>query len=397
MASWWATLGLVASNMQGTDVPPPADDLAFDAAPVLDWRVPLPGPKMSASIHTEAGGPLIHGNHIYVGTASDDVLLVLHREDGRLVTRLEASAGVQSTPVIVADHLYYTDTAGTTWCRSLEDYAVVWSHAGGAPILSAPTVLSDRVVVANVENVLVALDAQTGALVWRHAQRLDPSRSTELELYGAPAPTLAGELLLSGFSDGSMVALDLESGTVVWQRRVGEGQYPDIIAEALVIEGAGGTTDAIVSGYTEPLVSIELESRNVRWRHDVGGACAAVLGAERRIYHGGNDGVLRAIDAVTGAIAWEWDSETEAALTQPVLTEAGLLVGASAGGFSLIDVDDGSLAWRFDDGYELAGITAAAAVHGRQAVVLTNAGNLYSFVVPQEEPGWASENAGMMP
>ena len=49
----------------------------------------------------------------------------------------------------------------------------------------------------------------------------------------------------------------------------------------------------------------------------------------------------------------------------------------------LINPEDGEPLWWYDPGYFLAGVTANPAVDGRQAVVLTNAGNLISFVVPR--------------
>jgi outer membrane protein assembly factor BamB len=115
---------------------------------------------------------------------------------------------------------------------------------------------------------------------------------------------------------------------------------------------------------------------------DVGGAHPAVSFGDR-LLHSGGDGVLRAMDAQTGDLLWEWDSETESALTRPLPTPAGVLVGAAAGSVFLINPEDGEPLWWYDPGYFLAGVTANPAVDGRQAVVLTNAGNLISFVVPR--------------
>jgi outer membrane protein assembly factor BamB len=394
--AWFASLGLVAATSQ-----PPAADVPltapfageFVAPPAMTWKVPLPGRPVPSATHTELGGPLLHGAYVYVGSAAQDALLVLSRGDGSLVRSLPAGAPVEAAPVIAGDQLMYSDGSGTTWIYDLADLETPrWTHTGSAPILSTPVVTEKYLYITNVANVVYALDRSSGELVWRHSQKLDPRRSSELELYGAPSPTLVGDLLVSGFSDGTLVGLTADAGEVLWQRRVGEGQYPDIMGSARVRGG-----DLVVAGYTEPLVSVDAATRNVRWRVDVGGGQAALIGggdgekpvsfaagdpSDRFVFHGGMDGQLRCIDGISGATLWTWDSDTQTALTRPVPTDAGLLVGASGGGLYLVDPATGEEAWRWQPGYHPSGVTAAPAVDGRQVVIVTNAGHIASFVVP---------------
>jgi outer membrane protein assembly factor BamB len=223
---------------------------SFDRAPVVVWERHLPGPRFASAVHAERGAPVIHGDRIYVGSAADSALYVLARSDGTLVRRIETGGPVQSAVVVDGDHLWFGDSAGYTWCTDL-DGQVVWKHFSGAPILSSPTIAGGRVYVSNVDSLVVALDQATGALQWRHAQKLDPGRSAELQLYAAPSPLVAGDLVLTGYSDGTIAALSIATGEMAWQRRVGEGRYPDISANPI-----GRATDVIVGGYTEPLLAL---------------------------------------------------------------------------------------------------------------------------------------------
>ena len=355
-----------------------AEEGVFDAPPILQWRVPIPGPRLSAATHTELGAPVLHGDHIYMGSAGDDALLVLHREDGRLIRRIEAAAPIQSAPIIEGERLYFSDGSGTTWCYPLDGDEPIWSHSGGAPILSSPRVEGGKVIVANLADVVVALDGDSGELLWRHAQKLDPKRSNELLLYGAPQPfVLAGEVL-AGFSDGTLAGIDLNTGALRWQRRVGEGTYPDLIAGPILVG-----EQVILAAYSEPLIGMDPGTRNIRWRTDVGGAHPAVASMDQsRIYHGGVDGVLRARSAESGAEIWSWDSHTGASLTAPLITEAGLLVASSGGSMYLVDASSGGLLWSWDPGYRISGFSASPATAGRQAIAVSNAGFVMSFVVP---------------
>lgn len=397
---WLVLAGLVATPTTPEKSPGEVYSGAFRAPPAETWRVPLPGPPFPAAVHTELGGPLIHGDHVFVGQAGTDGLHVIDRASGTLVRTVPAGAPVQAAPVVHGNLLLVSDLSGTTTAWELGDGAAVtrkWTREGVAPVLSPPAVVDGRVVVASVDNVVTAIDLDTGELVWRHAQRLDPGRFAELELYGAPTPVLAGDQLLVGFSDGTLAGLDADNGSLAWQRRVGEGQYPDILGAPVAVGD-----DYVVAGFTEPLVGIDARSRNVRWRLDVGGAGAAVSGGgsgptpdgsfggadDAFVFHGGGDGVLRCVDARTGAQLWEWDSDTSSALTTPVPTDAGLLVGAAAGSVYLVDGSSGELVWSWAPTFHVSGVTVPPSVDGRQAVIVTNAGNLVSFVVPNEPGPW---------
>jgi len=281
--------------------------------------------------------------------------------------------------VVVDDHIYFTDSAGYTWCYPLTGGEAVWRHYGGAPILAEPRIDEGQVFVSNVGGVAYALDAKTGDLQWRHVQEIDIGRRSQLELYGSSAPVLYETMVMIGAHDGSLVALDRHKGTRLWQRKVGEGRYPDLIGGAAVREG-----DAIVAGFEEPLLSLNMETKNVRWRVDAGGVQAPLVDG-REVFHGGADGKLRKVDAITGSVSWTWECAAGGTLGQPIKTPAGLLVASSEGSVYLVDPEEGTMRWRLNPGHRLAGISAGIAVDGRQAVVVTNAGNVISLLVPRRK------------
>lgn len=364
----------------------------FASPPVLHWQRRIPGPRFPAAVHTERGAPVLAGSHIFVGSAADDALLVLDRGDGRLVLRLPALGPVQAAPLVQpeADRVIFSDTAGATSAYRLRDGQLLWRHEGKSPILATPRVDGDRVYVANLDNVVTALSLRDGQFLWRHAQKVDRPLAGP-QLYGAPTPTplqADGQpLVLAGFADGTLVALRASDGEPQWQRRVGEGSWPDIIGAALPLESM-----AVAGGFAGPMLAIDPSSKLIRWRAEIGSGDAPIALLSRDgassplLFHGGTDGKLRCLDARTGELIWTWDSQTQGALTQPVATAAGLLVGSSSGGLYLVDPDKGTLSWQLEAGYLLAGLSARPAVEGRQAVVLTNAGRILSLVVPAPQP-----------
>ena len=350
----------------------------FEEAPVPHWQRLLPGPRLMAFTHTERGRPASDGTDPFLGSAAVDALLQVSRVDGSEVHRYPAGAPVQSEPRVLDGELLFSDAAGYTWRYGVGAEEPVWSHYGGAPVASPPTLSGDVVLVANVDDVVYALDADDGELRWRYARPPDPTRDSELTLFGAPSPIRVGDLVIAGFSDGAVVALSARGGEIEWERRVGEGRYPDIIGAPLV---AGGV--AFVGGYSEPFVALDLEQKAVRWRAEIGTASQPTL-LDGVLYHGATDGKLRALNAENGEVLWTWDSDTTGALTTPQVLDAGVVVGSSDGSLYLVSRHDGTLLWEHDPGHILDGVTVAPLVVGRQLVAVTNAGRLLSMLSPGE-------------
>lgn len=352
----------------------------FAQAPVPHWQRLLPGPRLQAFTHTERGRPGTDGTDLFLGSAAVDALLQVSRVDGSEIFRYEAGAPVQSEPLMLNGEVLFSDSAGYTWRYGIGADEERWSHYGGAPISATPTLAQGHVYVANVDDVVYALDAAGGELEWRYARPYDATRDSELTLFGAPSPQRIGDIVIAGFSDGAVVALSANAGEVLWERRVGEGRYPDIIGEPLV-EGRV----AYVGGYSEPFVALDLEQRAVRWRQDIGSAAPPTL-VDGTLYHGATDGKLRALDAESGEVLWTWDSLTTGALTQPQVLDAGVVVGSSDGSIYLVSRHDGVLMWEHDPGHLLDGVTVAPLVVGRQLVAVTNAGRLLSMLSPGDDP-----------
>ncbi|MCB9667912.1 MAG: PQQ-binding-like beta-propeller repeat protein [Alphaproteobacteria bacterium] len=338
--------------------------------PVPAWTVRLPGPPLNAASHTERSRPVVIGDRILVGSASGQALYALDLHNGAVVGRYPANASVEAEPLVVGDRVYFADTSGTTFCYTL-DGEMVWSHRSNAPILTRPTVVDGRLYLTNVDDLGLALDAVTGEQIWRYKAKRDLLRVAELALYAAPAVLVSNGVAVFGFSSGEVVGLDAASGDARWKLAVGEGRYPDIVATPV----AAGT-DLFVSGYFEPLVAIDRTAHAVRWRADVG-AAFPVLVHDGTVYHPGSDGVLRAFSALTGAEKWTWSSGTTTALTTPVLTDAGLFVGASAGALNLVDPATGEAIWTWREPVLLEGLNATPVVYGDKILFVTNAGNLH--------------------
>jgi outer membrane protein assembly factor BamB len=354
---------------------------SFTKAPVPHWVVDLPGGTLNAATHTERARPVVLDQSIFIGSAAGDALYELSRADGTLVRSFSANSSVESEALIGDKHIYFADTAGTTWCYTRTG-DLVWSHQASAPIIVEPVMQDERLFITTVEDQAFAINVRTGKLIWSYQQPKDLMREAELKLYGAPSAVVEDKLVLFGFSDGAIVALDAKDGTHSWTKRIGEGRYPDIVATPILTE-----QDLYVSAYYQPLLAMDRASQNVRWRLEYGAASKALIHNQddtELLYHPGRDGKLRAIATSTGAETWLWDSDTNGALSAPQITPAGLLVTSSEGSVYLLDPATGIESWRYHEPLLLSGITASPAIEGRQLVFVTNAGKLYSMISPRD-------------
>lgn len=362
----------------------------LSSTPVPHWVVQLPGAVMKSAAHTETARPLIIPQGILVGSAAGKALYLLDRRNGHTIRSFPANTSVESEPIVVGEQVVFADTGGSVWSYAL-DGTLLWTFDTKAPVLARPTVevgpAGGRVFATNVEDLVVALDLASGAQIWRYQQKPDLTRAGELALYAAPSALLTRGELLAGFSDGALVSLRPDNGDVNWLLRVGEGKYPDIVAEPIA------ASDRIVysSGYFEPTVALDLETRRVRWTAELGAAARASLinvGDRALFLHPGTDGSLRALDAYTGDPVWTWESLTDGALTAPVSTPLGVLIGSTAGTLTLVRPEDGEELWHYEPLRILEGVSTAPAVLDNQVVFLTNAGRLYSLVSPQPDREW---------
>ena len=344
--------------------------------PVPNWVTKLPE---TSSLNSEFSKPILNGPYVYVGSSQQSGVLIFERSSGALVDTLNVDAPVQSHVQFFDGSIFLADTAGTVY-RFKPNGKLIWKRSTQAPILSQIHIEDSRLLVQNVDDVLTALNLDTGDLIWRYAHKTDISRRRDMTLYGASVPHLQDEYIYAGFSDGAIVQLQEADGTVENIRWIGEGRYPDIIAAPSVIE-----TQLIVSGAESPLSGQALSLQDELWRLDVGSNHSVVELDEASFLHSGTDGVLRAIEKRTGAELWSWDSDIQAALSEPLVTEMGIIVSSSGGTVYCIDPETQEMSWEFQPDHHISGLQHSPVIDGKDIVWLSNAGFLYAYRFPEPE------------
>jgi alcohol dehydrogenase (cytochrome c) len=143
-----------------------------------------------------------------------------------------------------------------------------WAMVEGGGNEPSPVVHDGIMFVANPGNVIQALDAATGQLIWEN--RLGPAVSNGLGVIRNIA--LYGDDIYVGTTDAREVALDARTGAKLWDVRLGDtakgygNSSGPMVADGVVVQGLGGcerykTTGCYISG-------LDPASGKTLWRFD---------------------------------------------------------------------------------------------------------------------------------
>ncbi len=254
-------------------------------------------------------------------------------------------------------------------------FTLAWTFTAEGPITAAPVVKDGLLVVGAYDGVCYALDALTGAEVWRfHATR-------DL-FFWAPAALGKGVAVI-GDGGGVIQGRDAKTGESLW--KVGTG---GVISGGATLNG----DTAYVGSMDGVLYALSIKTGRVRWRAGARWSllAAPAVDADRGVcYAGAKDGRLYALYTIDGTSLWTAKLSEEAGpVGAPVVAGDRVLVSAHPGVLCCVKATTGAPLWSIATGAEEAGCAVADT-----AVLAGTRDGLSAFALDTGALRWAFHDA----
>lgn len=209
---------------------------------------------------------------------------------------------------------------------------VKWSFQTGEAIVSSPTVAGDTVYVGSSDNFLYAIDAGTGNQKWKFDAHGNVGSS----------PAVFGGVVFVVSLDGKLYAVDAATGAQKW---------------AFATQGERRHTGAGMD-YLAP----NTEQMPDPWDFFLSSPTVV----DGVVYFGSGDNFVYAVDAMTGALRWKFQTGN-VVHASPAVANGLVFIGSFDANFYALDAITGKQVWRFKTGEDaqahlMTGIPGSAAV-----------------------------------
>ncbi len=197
---------------------------------------------------------------------------------------------------------------------------------------SSPVVVNGVAYVGSVDHNVYALNASTGALIWKY------TAGDEIGL----SPTVANGVVYAVTSgvDNHLYALNATTGALLWKYTAGYITSPPTVANGLVYVGAAN----------EPsLYALNAATGALIWKYTTGGGAIDLSPAVANgVVYFGDDGArsVYALNAATGALIWTYATDSDVDSSAAVVNGV-VYIGNNAPGFYALNASTGALLWRF--------------------------------------------------
>lgn len=258
---------------------------------------------------------------------------------------------------------------------------VLWSERAtkgtkGRRLYLVPALGTGRAFVADANGLIVAVDADTGRVLW--------SRETDLPF--SAGPDLEGDRLVLGTASGLAVALSATDGRELWRAQLS--------GEVLSVPRYSGNGQVIVHTQDDTIVGLDAAKGNEVWRATYPAPVLTLRGSSTpTVVPGGvliglAGGKLVKLDPADGTPLWEVTitaprgrselSRIADVDAEPVVVGSLVFVGTYNGDLAAVDINTGAVQWR----RQLSSHAGLAA----------DTGDL--FVTDSDDRVWAADPAG---
>jgi len=220
-----------------------------------------------------------------------------------------------SSPAVAGGRLYVGSGDGHVYALDAASGALVWKFATGDVVHASPAVVDGTVYIGSWDTFFYALDAATGAVKWKFKTGADPENHNQEGIQSSA--TVVDGVVYFGCRDFHLYALDAATGAEKWKHKI-----TWINATPTVRDGRVYAATSIPATF----FALDAKTGGEVFSVDVKvPAFSSPTLAGGLAYVGSFSGALYAIDLAKPAIAWEFRTEASKANARQALAPSGEL------------------------------------------------------------------------
>lgn len=329
-----------------------AGHFGLGEAPVRAWTASIAG---ASSTRRLATAPVIGGGTLFVVDTQGTV----HAFDAtsgarRWEHKVEVVSDLRTSTFgggasYFEGKVYATNGAGNVIALDAQTGAELWRVRPAGPLRGSPTVAFNAVYVMTTDNQIHALNIADGTPIWDKAAASGPSG-----VFGVAAPAAGQGTVIAGYSSGELVAYRYENGRDLWSDALARtsistqvGTLTDVDADPIIDNGR-----VYALGQGGRMAAYELVTGQRLWELSLAGISTPAIAGEW-VFTLTDDARLLAIARTTGRVRWitqleRWRNSNKETgpifWTGPVLANNRLWIASSEGIVLSADVTNGTTA-----------------------------------------------------
>lgn len=235
-------------------------------------------------------------------------------------------ANIALPPASGGSVLVTGDVTGWVSATDVHSGAQVWQVRLTPPVLVAPTVAGDTVLVSGADRRLWALSLSDGSARWVH----------DFHDVVTETPSVPGSTVVVATDDGAVTGLNLIDGTELWSTT---------LADRVSAPTAVDSDRVYACDRAGTVTAIDLADGSTSWSRTVSeGALTGPVVADGLVLTQGDDAVVYAFDHGDGTLAWETRTHGQADAAFAA-SEGQVVTTVDDRELTAFDLDDGSRLW----------------------------------------------------
>ncbi|HQR72796.1 MAG TPA: PQQ-binding-like beta-propeller repeat protein [Burkholderiaceae bacterium] len=213
-----------------------------------------------------------------------------------------------SSPAVVNGVVYFGGGDGGVYAVDAKSGVLQWKFATGDVVHASPAVANGVVYVGSFDGNLYAIDAATGQQKWVFHGGQDPAIHNQVGFQSSPA--VVDGVVYVGCRDAHVYAIDAATGRKKWD-------YPTSKSWVNVTPAVRDGMVYAATSDSSRFLALDARTGRLRFNFDAKAyvfSSAALAGP--LAYFGAHNGRLYAVNAKTGALAWQF--QTEGAKADPM-------------------------------------------------------------------------------